>query len=170
MASPWTSYCEGPGLENGNKTTEPQTFTIHAVYPNGQPKKTGGDRFDVTVEDPNFNLVPVKIQDNNDGTWTVTYQPTDAGPYHIDVMLRNPSVPTRYDHVKNSPIDIIIKAGTDASMCTASGPGLEPGGLDTHPATFKIQVCLLPPQRPFFGLELNDSGYTRELFVNFSFF
>jgi len=55
-------------------------------------------------------------------------------------MLRNPSVPTRYDHVKNSPIDILIAAGTDASQCTAHGPGLEPGGLDTHPAHFTIQA------------------------------
>jgi len=140
MASPWKSYAEGPGLESGGKNTEPKTFTIHAVYPNGQPKKTGGDQFDVHVEDPTYTLLPVNIKDNNNGTWTVTYQPTDPGKYHIDVILRNPSVPTRYEHVKNSPVDIVMEAGTDPSSCTAFGPGLEAGNKDTHPAVFTIQA------------------------------
>jgi len=140
MASPWTSYAEGKGLQNGNITTDLQTFMIHAVLPNGTPKTTGGDKFDVFVEDPTHTVINSKITDNNNGTWTVTYMPTDAGKYHIDVILRNPSVPTRYDHVKNSPVDITIDAGTDASQCTAFGPGLEPGNLDTHPAKFTIQA------------------------------
>jgi hypothetical protein len=110
------------------------------VYANGKPKTTGGDNFDVHVEDPSFNIIPAQVVDNRDGTWSVTYQPTDPGKYHIDVICRNPSVPTRYDHVKNSPIDLILDPGTDASQCTASGPGLEPNNLDTMPAKFTIQA------------------------------
>jgi len=140
FACPHKSYAEGPALQPGNKATETQHFKIYAVYANGQPKKTGGDLFDVHVEDPKFNVLPVNIKDNNDGTWSVSYQPTDPGKYHIDVIVRNPSVFTRYEHVKNSPIDVLIDPGTDAASCTASGPGLEPGCLDTQPAKFRIQA------------------------------
>jgi len=140
MACPHKSYADGPGLKPGNKVTDPQNFTIHAVYANGQPKKTGGDLFDVHVEDPHFNVIPAKIVDNGNGTWSVTYQPTEPGKYHIDVIQRNPSVPTRYDHVKNSPIDVLIEPGTDASKCTAHGPGLEPNNVDTAPCHFTIQA------------------------------
>jgi len=140
MASPFKSYAEGPGLEPGQKCTEPATFTIHAVYPNGQPKKTGGDLFDVHIEDPNLDQVKANVVDNGDGTWTVNYQPTDPGKYHIDVIQRNPAVPLLFDHVKNSPIDVIIDPGTVAENCIAYGPGLEPGNLDTEPATFTIEA------------------------------
>jgi hypothetical protein len=142
MASPWKSYAQGPGLEPGGRVTDPAHFTIHAVYPNGQPKKTGGDNFDVFIEDPNFDQIKPQIVDNGDGTWGVTYQPTEPGKYHIDVVLRNPSLPLLYDHVKNSPIDVVIDPGTVADQCIAYGPGLEPGNEDTEPATFKIEVCL----------------------------
>jgi filamin len=131
LASPNLSYAEGPGLQPGNKTTEPAEFTIYAVLPSGKPKKTGGDAFDVTVEDSNGDLMPVDIKDNGDGTYKVTYQPKDPGVYHIDVIERNATNPLYYDHLKNSPIDVLIEPGTDASQSIAYGPGLEPGNLDT---------------------------------------
>jgi len=115
-------------------------FTIHAVLPSGKPKKSGGDLFDVQIEDPNHNLIPANIKDNGDGTYTVKYQPTDPGNYHVDVIERNPSKPLYYDHLKNSPVDVVIDPGTDAANCIAYGPGLEPGLLDTHPATFTIEA------------------------------
>jgi len=43
-----------------------------------------------------------------------------------------------FEHIKNSPIDVEIKAGTDASHCVAEGPGLKDGILDTFPAEFTI--------------------------------
>jgi len=140
MASPFKSYAEGPGLEPGNKCTEPAHFTIHAVYPNGQPKKTGGDLFDVHIEDPHHEQIKPNLKDNGNGTWTCTYQPTDPGKYHIDVILRNPALPLLYDHVRNSPIDVLIDPGTVAENCIAYGPGLEPGNLDTEPAHFTIEA------------------------------
>jgi len=96
--------------------------------------------FDVHIEDPNLDQLKVDVVDNGDGTWGVTYQPTDPGKYHIDVIQRNPSVPVLYDHVKNSPIDVLVEPGTVAANCIAYGPGLEPGNLDTDPATFTIEA------------------------------
>jgi len=82
----------------------------------------------------------VKISDNKDGTYKVVYQPKDAGKYHVDVVARNPSNPLYYDHLKNSPIDVIIDAGTDAPNCIAYGPGLEPNNLDTGDTQFTIEA------------------------------
>jgi filamin len=131
LASPFLSYADGPGLKPGNKSTEPAEFTIYAVLPNGKPKKSGGDMFDVTVEDQNGELMPVDIKDNGDGTYKVTYQPKDPGTYHVEVIERNPTNPLYYDHLKNSPIDVVIDPGTDANNSIAYGPGLDPGNLDT---------------------------------------
>jgi len=134
------SYAKGPGLEPGNKQTEPAHFKIFAVLPNGQPKKTGGDLFDVQIEGPEGHLIHPKIKDNGDGTYDVQYQPEDSGRHHVDVILRNPARPVFYQHLKNSPIDVDIAPGTDASKCIAFGPGLEPGNLDTAPTHFTIQA------------------------------
>jgi len=135
------SYAEGPGLENNvNNTSQktPATFTIFAIDKNGNPKSTGGDLFDVFVEDPLFDLLPVDIADNGDGTYTVQYNPHEPGVHHIQVVLRNKELPLDWEHIKNSPIDVVIKAGTDASHCIAEGPGLKDGILDTFPAEFTI--------------------------------
>jgi len=152
LASAANSYAEGPGLEPGNKNTKECEFTIHAVLPNGKPKTKGGDLFDVQIENPNSDLVPANIRDNGDGTYAVKYKPNIPGPYHVDVITRNPAKPLFYDHVKNSPVDVTIEPGTDAAMCTAFGPGLEPGLLDTKPAEFTIQA------RDIFGNPRNEGG------------
>jgi len=134
------SYAAGPGLEPGNKQTEPAHFKIFAILPNGQPKKSGGDLFDVQIEGPDCQLIHPHIKDNGNGTYDVEYQPEDSGKHRVDVVLRNPARPVFYQHLKNSPVEVDIAPGTDASKCIAYGPGLEPGLLDTHPTHFTIQA------------------------------
>eukprot|EP01127_Copromyxa_protea_P008945 TRINITY_DN206_c0_g1_i1.p1 TRINITY_DN206_c0_g1~~TRINITY_DN206_c0_g1_i1.p1 ORF type:complete len:754 (-),score=220.15 TRINITY_DN206_c0_g1_i1:24-2285(-) len=140
MPSPNLSFAEGPGLEPGNKQTEPANFKIFSILPNGQPKKTGGDLFDVQIEGPDGRLINPAIKDNGDGTYDVEYQPQDSGKHHVDVILRNPARPVFYQHLKNSPVDVDIAPGTDASNSIAYGPGIEPGNLDTAPTYFTIQA------------------------------
>jgi len=140
LACPSKSYAKGPGLEPGNKSTDDCEFTIYAVTPDGKPKKSGGDLFDVFIEDPNNQLLSPEITDNGDGTYNVKYSPTDPGTYNIDVVERNPAKPLFYDHLKNSPVTVQIDPGVDASQCIAYGPGLEPGNLDTKPSSFTIQA------------------------------
>eukprot|EP01126_Amoeba_proteus_P064349 TRINITY_DN89_c0_g1_i1.p1 TRINITY_DN89_c0_g1~~TRINITY_DN89_c0_g1_i1.p1 ORF type:complete len:673 (-),score=152.43 TRINITY_DN89_c0_g1_i1:100-2118(-) len=136
------SWAEGPGLESGTCSTRmpdgPATFTIHAASVDGTPKTNGGDLFSVLIEDPLFNSIPANVEDNHDGTYTVTYVPIEPGNHVIDVILRNPVRPVLYEHVKDSPFNVEIKAGTDPSKCTADGPGLKDGILDTFPAKFTI--------------------------------
>jgi len=140
-ASAANSYAEGPGLEdniNTNRMKSPAQFTIHAADRDGNHKTTGGDDFDVFIEDPLFDQLPATIKDNGDGTYTVEYLPKEPGNHHIDVVLRNKIFPLDYEHVKNSPIDVKVKSGTSAENCIAEGPGLKDGIKDTFPAEFKI--------------------------------
>jgi len=74
--------------------------------------------------------MPVDIKDNHDGTYKVTYHPKDPGTYHVEVVERNATNPLYYDHLKNSPIDVVIDPGTSAPNCIAYGPGLKPA-IDT---------------------------------------
>jgi len=92
------------------------------------------------ITDPRKSPLKPSIVDNGDGTWTVQYQPTDPGNYHIEVIQRNPSLPHLFNHIKDSPFNVLIDPGTVAANCIAYGPGLEPGVLDTEPATFTIEA------------------------------
>jgi len=154
VAHPHLSYAKGPGLENGNKTrqNEPSHFTIFAVDKHGKPKTTGGDLFDVTIEDPLFDLVKPEIKDNGDGTYDVTYQAKEPGINQISIFLRNSVQPVYFEHIKDSPKDVNINLGTDPSKCTAEGPGLHDGIKDTDPAEFTIQA------RDRNGDPLSDGG------------
>jgi len=152
MACPLNSYAAGPGLEPGNKNTTPAEFTIYAVKPDGTPQDKGGDMFGVHVENPNKELIQPQITDNGDGTYKVVYQPNIPGNYHVDVFQRNPDKPLFYDHLKNSPIDVEILPGTDATHTIAYGPGLEPGLYDTKPAEFTIQA------KDCFGNDIKEGG------------
>ena len=139
-SDPTKTWAEGPGLEPGLKTTDTPSFTIYSVDKNGNPRTEGGDLFDVQIEDPNFDQLPVTLEDNNDGTYTVTYEPTDEGKYHIDVVQRSKANPIFYEHISNSPIDVIIESGVSAAECLAYGPLLEEKVLDNEPNCFYIQA------------------------------
>eukprot|EP01126_Amoeba_proteus_P016101 TRINITY_DN1738_c0_g1_i5.p1 TRINITY_DN1738_c0_g1~~TRINITY_DN1738_c0_g1_i5.p1 ORF type:complete len:607 (+),score=135.06 TRINITY_DN1738_c0_g1_i5:1268-3088(+) len=140
-ANAGNSWADGPGIQDDvNKTRqpEPSTFTIHAVDKNGVPKTTGGDLFNVVIEDPLFDIVPSEVKDNNDGTYTVSYQAKEPGINRVSVFLRNKLKPMLYEHIKDSPMDVNIKCGTDPSKSTAEGPGLKDGIKDTFPAKFTV--------------------------------
>lgn len=47
----------------------------------------GGDPFKVEIQGPKGNNLPVDIKDNGDGTYTVNYQPQDAGMSYIGVCV-----------------------------------------------------------------------------------
>jgi len=97
------SWAEGPGLEEA-WDNEPAVFTIHSVDLEGNPRKEGGDPFEVKIDGP----APCKphVQDNNDGTYTVTYNPDAPGNYTVKVDLEGKPI-------KDSPFKVGCKAGTD---------------------------------------------------------
>jgi len=135
------SYAEGPGLEDGNTTAEPTHYTIYTVDKDGNPCTKGGAPIDVEIMGPECEPVDADVKDNEDGTYTVTYHPTEAGEYTIENVLRNPFQPMHFEHIKNSPKTVQVVPGTDPSASYAYGPGLENDILDTLPTEFFIQAA-----------------------------
>jgi hypothetical protein len=133
---PSKSWADGPGVDGGAppvwQTEHEQTFTIHAVDHEGNPRTTGGDKFSVNLlfDDASQTvLVDAHIKDNDDGTYTVTYTPVVAGGYHVDVCYEEHSI-------KDMPRTIQIQASPSAALSWAEGPGIEDGKVfdneDTH--------------------------------------
>jgi len=67
--------------------------------------KKGGDPFEVKIQGPK-GPVDSKITDNDDGTYTVDYQPTNAGKHRIDVTLKTKPI-------KDAPFTVMVKEGAD---------------------------------------------------------
>jgi len=65
-----------------------------------------------------------------------------------------------YDHISNSPIDVLIEAGIDPNQCIAYGPGLEDGNTDTLPTTFTIQA------KDCNGNNLNEGGANFDVLID----
>lgn len=141
----------GPGLEEA-AVGEPANFTIQAKSKSGKPITHGGHAFDVEVTGPEDYTVEVKIIDNKDGTYSVSYHPTDEGRHKIDVVLRNSENLLYYDHVANSPYIVTAEVGADPSQSQVYGPGVEDGVLNTKPTTFTVRA------RDKHGNNLNKGG------------
>jgi len=132
-------YAEGPGLQGGN-TAEPGVFTIHAIDENGNKVTPPANPFLVTVTAPNGDDLDAKVTDNKDGTYGVEYQATQVGKHAIVVGLKNPVVPTQFEHIKDSPFSVDIAQGTSADKTLVYGPGVEDGKpQDNLPTNFTIE-------------------------------
>jgi hypothetical protein len=118
-------------LADGNRTRQnkPSHFTIFAVDKNGKRRTTGklfvlyfnyvnellslfsctgGDLFDVHIEDPLFDQLKVEVVDKGDGTYDVFYQAKEPGVNEVAMVLRNRATPLCYDHIKDSPKGVNI--------------------------------------------------------------
>eukprot|EP01113_Clastostelium_recurvatum_P015306 TRINITY_DN184_c0_g1_i2.p1 TRINITY_DN184_c0_g1~~TRINITY_DN184_c0_g1_i2.p1 ORF type:complete len:757 (-),score=257.76 TRINITY_DN184_c0_g1_i2:127-2397(-) len=135
-----SSNAYGPGLEPGNVEGEPAKFTIQARNSKGTVLSAGGSPFDVEVIGPKDELADVKLVDNRNGTYSVTYVPPTPGRYRVDVILRNESNPAMYKHIHQSPFRVEIEAGTDASKSLVYGDGVGDNVLNTKPTSFTIQA------------------------------
>jgi filamin len=132
-------FAEGPGLKGGD-TAEPSTFTIHARDENNQKVVPASNPFLVNITAPNGDDVDADVKDNRDGTYSVSYQATKVGPHTIVVGLKNPVIPTQWEHIKDSPFTANIGQGTDPTKSVAYGPGLETGKVqDNLPTEFTIE-------------------------------
>jgi filamin len=121
----------GPGLEGG-QTYQPARFTIEARNCYGDRLQQGGDVFVVTVKAPKNKQLNATIGDNNDGTYSVQYDPVDAGVHWIGVTLKNKPI-------RGHPWQPhITRAEASAQHSTVSGPGVEPGNEAGKPTHFLI--------------------------------
>jgi len=132
-------WADGPGLKGGD-TANPAVFTIHAADQNGRPVTPKENPFLVDITRPDGSELIPDVVDNRDGTYTVTYKPTEPGDHEIVVGLKNPAAPLYYDHIKDSPFHVGIKPGTDAAQTKVYGPGIEDGVKDNEPTHFTIEA------------------------------
>jgi filamin len=135
------SWAEGPGLVAG-KTKKPCTFTIHAVDADGNPVKSGGDPFQVSITGP--ESVTPDFHDNNDGTYSVTYQVESPGDYTINVSLHD-------EPIKDAPFHPHIKWNVDPNKSYAEGEGIQEL-WDNKPTGFTIHAL------DYDGNPRNDGG------------
>jgi filamin len=100
---PSKCFAEGPGL-SAAVDNETATFTIFARDGDDLPKTEGGDPFKLEFNGP--APVSFDLMDNNDGTYTVTYDPNVAGDYDINISLEG-------SPIKNAPYHIRVTEGID---------------------------------------------------------
>uniref|UniRef100_A0A8D3ECL0 Calponin-homology (CH) domain-containing protein n=1 Tax=Scophthalmus maximus TaxID=52904 RepID=A0A8D3ECL0_SCOMX len=110
----------GPGLKGGI-VGKPAPFSIDT-------KAAGAGGLGLTVEGP--CEAKIECQDNGDGTCSVSYLPTEAGEYAINILFAE-------QHIPGSPFKAAVRPAFDPSKATASGPGLEKAKAG-EPATFTV--------------------------------
>jgi filamin len=132
------SNAYGPGLQEAI-IGDPANFTIQARTKKGDKINHGGHPFDVEVLGPDDEPVEVKVIDNKDGTYAVSYHPTEPGKHRVEVVLRGEN-PLYYEHLANSPFIVDADVGTDPAQSLVFGPGVEDGVLNTKPTNFTIKA------------------------------
>jgi len=102
----------GPGLSQGT-VNKPADFIVDT-------RGAGNGQLGVTVEGPSESKID--YQDNNDGSCRVTYHPTVAGNYNINILYEG-------KHIPGSPFRAAVRADLDTRGIRCYGPGLEPSGV-----------------------------------------
>eukprot|EP01121_Diplochlamys_sp_Union-15-3_P014144 TRINITY_DN4477_c0_g2_i1.p1 TRINITY_DN4477_c0_g2~~TRINITY_DN4477_c0_g2_i1.p1 ORF type:complete len:719 (+),score=220.11 TRINITY_DN4477_c0_g2_i1:100-2256(+) len=91
----------GEGLKKGTVGAS-NTFEIKCTQ-SGKPKRVDADAISVNVRGPGF--VQPQITDNRNGSYTVVYNPSKSGEYHISITLYGKSILPR-------PLVVVVTDGT----------------------------------------------------------
>nr|XP_029490900.1 filamin-C-like [Oncorhynchus nerka] len=119
-ADPSKVRAYGPGLKGGI-VGKPAPFAIDT---NG----AGPGGLGLTVE--GSCKAKIECQDNGHSTFSVSYLPTEAGEYAINILFGK-------QHIPGSPFKAAVKPCLDPSQVTASGPGLDKAKAG-EPAYFTV--------------------------------
>ncbi|XP_041460317.1 filamin-A-like isoform X4 [Lytechinus variegatus] len=115
----------GPGLEDGNVISKPTEFTVETFG-------AGSGNVEVLIKDPKGNKVENTIRANKDKkqTYTVEYTAKIHGKHTITITFKGVDIP-------KSPYTVNIgNITSDASKCSAKGPGLEATGVILNQKTY----------------------------------
>ncbi len=121
----------GPGVEDGVRAGVPVEFTVDC-------SKSGPGDVTVNITSAQRKTVPVSIVDNNDNTYTVTYEAQVAGPQTIVINLDDTEVP-------QSPIKLDIKPAVDLNKISLVD--FEPEAFVDCPNDFLVDTSELPPNQ-----------------------
>ncbi|XP_060545301.1 filamin-C isoform X3 [Pantherophis guttatus] len=104
----------GPGLERG-KVGEVATFTVDC-------SKAGDAELTIEIISDSGVKAEVLIQNNSDGTYSITYTPSFPGTYTITIKYGG-------HHVPKFPARVNVDPAVDTSNVKVFGPGVEPRGV-----------------------------------------
>lgn len=115
---------EGPGLEGGIAADWTE-FKIDL-------RQAGDGALDLAIEGP--CEAENTMNDHGDNTITVNFNPEKPGKYNINIRFND-------EHIPGSPFMPVFEPSTDASKCTADGPGLRKDGVKVgDPGDFIIDT------------------------------
>lgn len=103
----------GPGLERG-KVNEDGSFTVDC-------SKAGEAELTIEIVSESGAKAEVHVQNNRDGTYSITYIPPFQGLYTIIINYGGCSVP-------NFPSQLLVEPPVDTSGVTVYGAGVDPRG------------------------------------------
>uniref|UniRef100_A0A8C3HVE5 Filamin C n=1 Tax=Chrysemys picta bellii TaxID=8478 RepID=A0A8C3HVE5_CHRPI len=104
----------GPGLERGT-AGETATFLVDC-------SKAGEAALTIEIVSEAGVKAEVVIQNNRDGTYTITYSPAFPGTYTITIKYGGHAVP-------KFPARVNVQPAVDTSAVKVFGPGVEPRGV-----------------------------------------
>ncbi|XP_077470388.1 filamin-A isoform X1 [Stigmatopora argus] len=106
--------CSGPGLERA-KVGETGEFIVDC-------SNAGPAELTIEIISDGGTEAEVHIQDNGDGTYTITYIPLYPGSYTLTIRYGGQDVP-------NFPAQLTVDPAIDASGIRVFGPGVEGKGI-----------------------------------------
>ncbi|KAF3705380.1 Filamin-C [Channa argus] len=114
MFDPAKVTASGPGLERG-KVNETGSFTVDC-------SKAGEAELTIEIISDSGAKAEVHIQNNSDGTYSITYVPQFHGMYTITIKYGGHTVP-------KFPTRLQVDPAVDTSGVKVYGPGVEPRGV-----------------------------------------
>ncbi|XP_043080224.1 filamin-A [Puntigrus tetrazona] len=129
----------GPGLKEGF-LGEQAEFIIDT-------RRAGSGRLAIRVDGP--CEVPLQCLDNQDGTCTVFYLPTEHGMHKINVLFDN-------SHITGSPFQAVVQKPTDPSQVLVTDPDLLQGKVG-EPCIVNIDCAIAGSGAPSVQA-ISDSG------------
>ncbi|XP_042166928.1 filamin-C-like isoform X1 [Oncorhynchus tshawytscha] len=104
----------GPGLERG-KVNEAGSFVVDCA-------KAGDAELTIEIISDSGSKAEVHVQNNSDGTYSITYIPQFHGMYTITIKYGGHAVP-------KFPARVQVDPAVDTSGVKVYGPGVEPRGV-----------------------------------------
>ncbi|XP_046641662.1 filamin-A-like isoform X3 [Daphnia pulicaria] len=118
----------GPGVEKGVKSNTPTHFNVDA-------RDAGPGDLNVSITNEKNQPVPVQVDDNGDGTYSVGYTPSAPGPLKVNVLYAGKLIP-------KSPIAVQVLPHVDVSKVKVDG--LDPTVFLDSPTEFTVDSRAVP--------------------------